>query len=231
VYPQPNPTPAGSSLSKKTCHTTAPRGQASAYYDRHPQTPLLFASFKQLLDASRSSFQDTYLEHHQRFEPQSDIVVRSDTNVAADTVLDMNHYSYHNANTYFDNKPPTLDWPGEKVDGTNIVINPQPVNATYATMSSAHPSQQCDEWQVPVSQNGIPFGPTRVLAPHGFVSRRSQDPYDLTIDTTGTDWPRTRGSDSAYTSKPKRNPSVCRGYPLHAARFDPYDSSSRSSRV
>ena len=228
MYPQPDPTLAGSSLSKKTCLTTAPRGQASAYYDEHPQTPLLFASFKQLLlDASRSSFQDAYLEHRQRFELQSDIVVRSDTNVAADTVLDMNRYSNHNANTYFDNKPPTLDWSGEKIDGTNIVINPQPVNTTYATMSSAHPFQQCDEWQVPVSQNGIPFGPTRVLAPHGFVSRRSQDPNYLSIDTT--DWPRTRGSDSAYTSK--RNPLVSRGHPLHAARFDPYDSSSRSSRV
>ena len=211
--------------------TTAPRGYASSYYDGHPQSLVSFASFKQLmLEASRQSFQDTYPERRPQFELRGDIDDMSGPNLPADAMQDTNRHSYLNPNTRFNYQPLALDWPRQKVDdfsASNTVVNdvkPQPVNATYDTMTSAHPFH---EREISASQAGPRFGSTPAIPPYEFVSGQTWDPDVVAPGTT--DWPQTGHSDSAYPPRP--NPPVHHGYPPYTARSGPHFDTSPSRFV
>jgi hypothetical protein len=160
------------------------RGHASSYYDGHPQT---FLYFKQLmLDTSGTSHRDTYAGHRQRFEQQSDA---SDPNVSGRAIQDINRYPHRTFRHYTDNQSPTPSWPRQTFDdpsSTNMVVEFQP--GTPATMSSAHPFQQYDEWQLPVSQDRALLGQTSTLAPYEYVARPPQDPGLIAIASTDSDW-------------------------------------------
>ena len=206
--------------------TTAPRGYASSYYDGHPQSFVSFASFEQLmLEASRQRFQDTYPEPRPQLELQGDVDDMSGPNLPADAMQDTNRHSYLNPNTRSDYQPLTLDWPREKVDNisaSNTVVNdvrPQPVDATYGTMTSAHPYR---EREISASQDGPQIGSIPAIPPYEFVSGQTWDPDVVTTGTT--DWLQTRHNDSAYPSRP--NPPVHHGYPPYTTQSGPrFDSS------
>jgi len=187
-FPQTHPTRSMPGMKIRPAPAPPSRGHASSYYDGHPQT---FSYFKQLMsDTSGTSHQDTYVEHRQRFEQQSDAAnVISDPDVPGRTIQDTNHYPHRTFRAYTDNQSPTPGWPRETFDdpsSTNMVVKFQP--ATSATMSSAHPFQQYDEWQLPVSQDRALLGQTATLAPYEYLARPPQDPGVIATASTDSDW-------------------------------------------